>query len=556
MGKNTAARYSLSESVAADVSLFSQMRENEMNLPVEPNGQWLLEFDRPPIQMLSPDEIFERADEELLRNLFEDYRLELKPNGIHPDALAPYFSMWSNTSPGGLVAIGIRDDKKFEGCARLSAKRLNGLELTAEVYCPDADNKVKRVLIHRDDDGASDFVLLFHVLYNPSRVVKTVGGKVYVRRANRMKELRTPDEIRQLQSEKGEVRFESEPCDLRYPHDFDNPALSDFVASVRAKKGWEDDHSNEDILQLMHLGVLDQGVFTPNIACAILFAIDPRSIVAGCRIRFLRFEGESEGVGDKWNAVKDEFVDGTVPRQIERTAAMVKAQLRTFSRLGPGGKFFTQKEYPEFAWYEAIVNACVHRSYGNGMRNTPIFVKIFDDRFVVESPGAFPPFVTNQNIHEMHVPRNPFLMDAMYFLKYVKCAHEGTRRMKAEMLEMELPAPEWKQEEIGRAIVRVTLKNNVKHRRFWVDSDVVQLLGAQIAHTLSSEEKRVINFCAENHKINVSDAQRLTAKDWGGAKKILMGLVKKNILEHVHSKSVLTDPKAHYILKGSRKIGS
>ena len=106
----------------------------------------------------------------------------------------------------------------------------------------------------------------------------------------------------------------------------------------------------------------------------------------------------------------------------------MKSQLRSFSRLSSGGKFLTSPEYPEFAWYEAIVNACVHRSYGNGMKNMNIFVKMFDDRLEVESPGPFPAFVTADTIYDLHQhPIKSFLMEAMFYLKFVKMGHEGTR---------------------------------------------------------------------------------------------------------------------------------
>jgi ATP-dependent DNA helicase RecG len=74
-----------------------------------------------------------------------------------------------------------------------------------------------------------------------------------------------------------------------------------------------------------------------------------------------------------------------------------------------------------------------------------IFVKMFDDRLVVESPGAFPPPVTPENIYDTHNPRNPHLMNALFYLDYVKCAHEGTRRMRDMMIGANLPAPEFTQ---------------------------------------------------------------------------------------------------------------
>ena len=140
----------------------------------------------------------------------------------------------------------------------------------------------------------------------------------------------------------------------------------------------------ESVLELLHLGKLQQGTFVPNIACYLLFANDPTERFNGCRIRFLRFEGEQEGAGDRFNAIKDRYIHGPVPQIIAETATFLGGQLREFSRLGPDGKFTTAKEYPVPVWYEAIVNACIHRSYG--LRNMDVFVKMFDDRLVIERP--------------------------------------------------------------------------------------------------------------------------------------------------------------------------
>lgn len=524
------------------------------NRSAKPGEQLVFEFDRPPIQLFTPIELYDRLDEEMLRTLVtqkEDSRYELKPNGVKKHLLSEYFSTWANTPPyGGLIIIGVRDDRVVEGCASRSNKPLNDLELSASDLCPDAQYVHRRVPIHRDADGELDFVVVFHVKYNPTKVVKTADNRVFVRRADQHKELKTPDEIQLLRAQKGEVRYETESSGLKFPADFDLTAIAEYAATIREKKGWDDSHSLEDVLSLMHLGVLHERNFEPNIACALMFAKDPRTICAGCRIRFLRFEGESEHTGENWNAVKDEFIEGALPQQIVGIAQILRSQLRTFSKLGPDGKFITSHEYPEFAWYEAIVNACAHRSYGNGMRNVPIFVKMFDDRLEVESPGPFPPTVTPETIYNVHCPRNPYLMDAMLYLKFVKCAHEGTKRIRTEMLRMELPEPEFQQDEIGHALVRVTLRNKVKQRRIWVDSDVALLLGAQVADLLSEGEKRCVNFCAENGSINVSQAQRLTGREWGTMRKVLMGLVEKKILDWVARNDIERDPSAHYVLRG------
>ena len=89
--------------------------------------------------------------------------------------------------------------------------------------------------------------------------------------------------------------------------------------------------------------------------------------------------------------VKNISIERPVPLLIREIAEVLRGQLREFSRFGENGKFDTVPEYPEEAWYEVLVNACVHRSYG--LKNMNIFVKMFDDRLVVESPGGFPPLL-------------------------------------------------------------------------------------------------------------------------------------------------------------------
>ncbi len=518
--------------------------------------QLTLEFPPPPVKnsmLLSVTEIYDMADQSLLEELKEDRRIERKPIGTHNNNLGDYFSMWANTKPdGGIIVIGQENDGTLSGCIKGGQNHINDLERTGDIYCPDARYDIKRVAV-RLSDGKDDFVMLLRIFYREKKLVRTVRNEAFIRIADTKKKL-SEEEAHELEIEKGQIDFEQETNVLEYPQDFDMGLIGQFVNAYEENRQLNSKHTIEDILQINHLGKTASGKFIPNNACTLLFASDPRSCFPGCKIRFLRFDGETEGTGEKFNAIKDITIDqGPVPNQIVAFEKVMDAQIREFSRLGKDGIFYTAPEYPKQAWYEAIVNACVHRSYSQKSMN--IFVKMFDDRLVIESPGGFLPLVTPENIYDMHVPRNPYLMEAMYYLNFVKCAHEGTRRIRDTMAGLKLPKPEFTQKEINYALVRVTLRNNIAVRKVYVDKDVSPIIGAAIAQTLSENELRIINFLAENKQISVSQVQRLTGKSWPASSKMLKGLKEKGILTDVR-KIVVRDPGARYILRtkdGSHK---
>lgn len=140
-------------------------------------------------------------------------------------------------------------------------------------------------------------------------------------------------------------------------------------------------------------------------------------------------------------------------------------------------------------------------------------------------------------------------MDAMFYMKFVLCAHEGTRRIKESMERLGLPAPVFTETTSTAAFVKVILKNDVEHRRQFVDSDAFKVLGETLSKTLDEYERRIVNYVAEHGAINVTEAARLGGKRWQAAKKILVGLKDRNILDHVHSNDIERDAHAYFILK-------
>ncbi len=123
--------------------------------------------------------------------------------------------------------------------------------------------------------------------------------------------------------------------------------------------------------------------------------------------------------------------------------------------------------------------------------------------------------------------------------------------MRDTMTAMNLPLPEFAEKDQGYAVVRVTLRNNSKQRKVWVDSDAIGIVGEALSKQLTQHELRVINWIAENKSINVSQVQRLTEKSWPGARKLLERLAMRGIIEEVRRPWLQRDPQAKFILKQS-----
>jgi ATP-dependent DNA helicase RecG len=237
-------------------------------------------------------------------------------------------------------------------------------------------------------------------------------------------------------------------------------------------------------------------------------------------------------------------IEGTIRNAIKEAASVIDANLREFTEFR-NGKFHSVQEYPKDAWYELLVNACVHRSYI--IKNIPIFVKMFDDRIVFENPGGFMPGVTPETIYDRHNPRNPYIMSILRDTGEVKGINEGTKRVKREMEEAHLPAPVFLEKKGDAASVVATLFNNVRDRSNSLDNEAYTVLGQAVALFLTPEERKIINFTVANGKINSSDALRiLSTTRWHTAKRKLDALVERNILDYHSTKS--RDPNAYYTL--------
>jgi ATP-dependent DNA helicase RecG len=365
------------------------------------------------------------------------------------------------------------------------------------------------------------------VHYRDDKLVETTSGDAFIREGDRKRRL-TEEEKREIRLNKGELDVESERTTLKFPDDFDDDLLRQFRAAYIAKRSLGDRFTVEDVLLLGKLGKKTAKGFEPNLGAVLLFAKDPTIVIPGAYIRIRRYDGVEEQFGRKLNVTLDEVVTGPLPVQIVKAQQIIQAHIRNFIRLGRDGRFVQTPEFPKEVWLEALVNAVVHRSYN--LKNMNIFVKMFEDKFVVESPGAFLPPTTAETVFDAHNPRNPNTMWALYYFDFVQCAFEGTRRMRSVMRELNLPDPIFVQKAAGTFQVSVTLQNDAEHRKVYVRSEAAAGINPETYAALSESEKLVVNFLVDRDKLNVTDAGLVVGLDWRDTKAVLDGLEGKGII--------------------------
>lgn len=487
----------------------------------------------------TPRDIWVRLDQRLLEYFREDRRLERKGNKVVKfDDLATYCSAFSNTPDGGLLVFGIEDDGEISGCESLGEGMLNRIESCHIDKCPQARPEFKRIAVIIDNKP--DFCLAIFIPYI-GKLVETNKGDAWIRYGDKRHKMSDEDK-RDFRSTRQELSFELESAPYGYPGAFDLRVVQDFCDAFRSRDGrptW----SNEEILIDRHLLRRDEQELKPLNSLVLMAALDPRMTIPGCRVRVQRFAGLAEGSGHDYSPVQDRFVEGNLVKIIRQASELISSWIYDVTWLNTEGKFVTTPEYPRWAWFESLVNACVHRSYS--FSGSEITVKLFPDRMEIESPGGFVPPVNESTIYFTRAARNAHLMDALRYLGYVQMAREGTRRIRESMNEFHLPDPVFKQEALHGVVVRVTLMNDHESRKRATDRDVALHFGVPLWKTLEDHEIKIAAYAFRNSTVQVSEAQRITGRTWSTSKKDLERMVVKGVL-HYEPGKYARDPKATY----------
>jgi ATP-dependent DNA helicase RecG len=369
---------------------------------------------------------------------------------------------FANTE-GGVLALGVADEKQGKGAARLYGIQENPEaldELTRKVrtqYHPPIETIRFLRLPCTLRDGSAGAVVLVQVPQS-DKVHSIVDDGTWTRLTSGNREM-TAAEIAELSYRRGVRSAESEPVPIDWAL-LETPVWAEFAAA----RGFSRTRPMPE--QMAQLGLAEKvaGEWVPRRAAVLLFAEEPGGLLAAqgtrAEVRLVIYQGKAAEAGAKPNMKKPpRTLRGPLIRLIDDTVRVVLDELSAGVELAASG-FKAHHRYPERVVKEAIVNAVIHRDY---RLNRDILIRIFDDRMEVDSPGVFPGNITPANIAKAgSKARNPLIAKSLRDSPVPPNfdLNEGVPMMFAEMATAHLYPPQYRQNaEAATEGITVTLLN-------------------------------------------------------------------------------------------------
>ena len=409
----------------------------------------------------------------------ESQYLDRKSARKKPQELLKHLIAFANAD-GGQLIIGIEDEKQDNIITGFKDGRAYPIDdfkkIDREMRDTPLDLSFEEIPVinHKGED---DLILVISVELSSNRVIAAPNDEVYLRQGDESVKLSYEQRI-QLSYDKGQRFFEDEIIEDATLDDIDELLVQDFKDHFDISE-----RSTEEILKARRF--LINGKLTK--AAILIFGKYPSAFFPQARVRFQRFDGVDVGTGSEFNVIKEVTFDDALPKLIVKVRDFIRTQLREFQYLDSDGRFQILPEYPEFAWFEGIVNAVTHRNYS--VYGDHIRVLMFDNRLEIHSPGKLPNIVTVENIRHERFSRNPRIARTLTEFGWVREMNEGVKRIYSEMESAFLHEPCYS--EPGNKVV-LTLENSITSRTLRTRDSLESKL--RDYSDLSVDEKLLIQY--------------------------------------------------------------
>lgn len=227
--------------------------------------------------------------------------------------------------------------------------------------------------------------------------------------------LMTPYEIDRLVEAHRPPRWDAEPVSEATPEDLDTDLLDKFLSRQQILHPRVFLSQNKETI-LFNLRVLAkdvEGVIRPTVAGLMCLGVYPQKYFPSLVIRasvypYAADAGRTDIGGCRFT--DSAVMVGPIPTMLADAMSFVDKNTRRGSVV-EGAFRRDVPDYPTLAVREAIANALQHRDYSPVASHSPIQLRLYTDRLVIENPG---PLFGTMTVESLGVPgktaqRNPFL---------------------------------------------------------------------------------------------------------------------------------------------------
>ena len=178
---------------------------------------------------------------------------------------------------------------------------------------------------------------------------------------------------------------------------------------------------------LTRMGMLtldERDVTRATVSGLLICSRNPAQWLHNAHITATRYRGNDRASGQ----TDAQDIYGPVQEQIQQALAFARRNMQVVAVKSPARRDFPQ--YSEAAFFEAIVNAVVHRDYS--VHSGRIRIAMFSDRVEISSPGGLPNNLTVDSIGERQATRNETLTSILRRIPATGIANAGDREYLME----------------------------------------------------------------------------------------------------------------------------
>ena len=267
-----------------------------------------------------------------------------------------------------------------------------------------------------------------------------IRGRCY-RRVGPSNRQMTPTEITELHLHSQGMTWDMVPSPGGAIDEMDMERVADYLEKARrvGRRVFPDD---EDPLTLLEkIGMVKEG--RPTWAAMIAFGSSPP---LQAKVKCGRIRGT--------HTIVDDFVvDAPLLKQVDEVMAYMRRVFRLSYEFTGQAERTEVWEYPLEAVREAVTNAICHRDYTS---SAEVQIKIYDDELVIWNPGPLPLGMTIKKLMDpkhQSIPRNRLLAMLFYDVELIERYGSGIERILKECDRLEVPHPEFNEEEHGFQVI-------------------------------------------------------------------------------------------------------